>query len=94
MRIWGDIPKVSGVYSTGKIDRLSMVNEVSSKQDELTISGTAKDFNVAIKALRQISDIRQSRVDEISQKMERGEYSVSASDVADKIIGMLNQKKD
>lgn len=93
MKIWGNVPKVSGVYSnTNKIEKSSKISEVASKKDELTISGTAKDFNVVMKALKQIPDIRQDKVDEISRKIERGEYSVSASDVAERIIGAINTK--
>lgn len=94
MKIWGNIPKVSGVYgNTSKIDKPSRVGEVSSKKDELTISGAAKDFNVVMKALRKVPDIRQDKVNDISQKMERGEYSVESSEVADKIVDALKNRK-
>lgn len=92
MKIWGNIPKVSGVYgNTNKIDKTSKVGEISSRKDELTISGTAKDFNVAMKALRGIPDVRQNKVNEISQKIERGEYSVSESEIADRILGAFEK---
>lgn len=88
MKIWGDIPKVSGVYgSTPRIDRAWRAGEVASRRDELTISGIAKDFTVAMKALKKVPDIRQDRVNEILQKMGNNEYSVSAEDVAKKIVG-------
>jgi negative regulator of flagellin synthesis FlgM len=91
MKIWGNIPKVSGIYgSTNKVDRTSKLGKVASKKDELTISGAAKDFNVVMKALRQVPDIREDRVNEILQKMENGNYSVSSSDIADKMIKTLN----
>jgi negative regulator of flagellin synthesis FlgM len=94
MKIWGNIPKVSGVYgNTGKVGKPSKVGEISSKKDEFSISGTAKDFTNVMKALRQIPDIRQDKVDEIAQKIERGQYSVKSSDVAGKIVESLQAKK-
>ncbi len=94
MKIWGNIPKVTGVYgNTGKIDKQAKVGEVASKKDEFSISGTAKDFTSIMKALRQIPDIRQDKVDEITQKIERGQYSVKATDVAGKIVESLETKK-
>ena len=60
---------------------------MASRKDELTISGVAKDFTVAMKALKRVPDIRQDRVNEILQKMENDEYSVSAENVAKKIVG-------
>jgi negative regulator of flagellin synthesis FlgM len=94
MKIWGNIPKVSGVYgNTSKVDRYAKVGETSSKKDELSISGTAKDFSVAMKAMRQIPDVRQEKINEIIQKMERGDYSVKASEVAEKIITAFEDSK-
>lgn len=93
MKIWGNIPKVFGVYNNAsKVDKSSRVGEVASRKDELTISGTAKDFNVAMKAVRQVPDIRQDKVNAILNKMENGNYSVPVSDVAQKIAESLNQK--
>ncbi len=94
MKIWGNIPKVSGVYgNTSKIDKLSRVSEVASKKDELTISGTAQDFNVVMKALRQVPDVRQEKVNDILQKMEHREYSVTSRDVAAKIVEAMKTEK-
>lgn len=94
MKIWGNIPKVSGVYgNSGKIDRPTKVGEVASKKDEFSISGTAKDFTSVMNALRNVPDIRQDKVDEIAQRIERGQYSVKATDVAGKIVESLQTKK-
>jgi negative regulator of flagellin synthesis FlgM len=87
MKIWGDIPRVSGIYgSSNKIDVSSKVSETASKKDELTISGAAHDFNVTMKALKQVPDIRQDKVDDILQKMDSGNYSVSSSDITEKLL--------
>ncbi len=94
MKIWGNIPKVSGVYgNTSKIDRLSRASEVASKKDELTISGTAQDFSVAMKAVRQVPDVRLDKVNDVLQKMERREYSVTSRDVAAKIVEAMKTEK-
>jgi negative regulator of flagellin synthesis FlgM len=94
MKIWGNIPKVSGVYgNSGKIEKSSRVGEVASKKDELTISGTAKDFSVVMKALRGVPDVRQDKVAEVSKKVDQGSYQVASGDVASKIVDMLQNKK-
>ena len=89
------------VVSTGNEHKLDEIRkilkglpiEVLSKKDELSISGTAKDFSIAMKAVRQIPDVRQEKVNEIIQKMQRGEYSVKASEVAEKILESLKENK-
>lgn len=94
MKIWGNVPSVTGVYgSKGKIDRTAQVQGAASKRDELSISGTAKDYSVVMKALQQVPDVRQDKIDEISKKIESGNYSVSSTDIADKIISSLISKE-
>lgn len=94
MKIWGNIPKVSSIYgNTGKTNRPSKVGETSSKKDELSISGTAKDFGIAMRAVRQVPDIRQDKINEITQKMNRCDYQVSASEVAEKIVSAFKDSK-
>ncbi|NMA67269.1 MAG: flagellar biosynthesis anti-sigma factor FlgM [Clostridiaceae bacterium] len=89
MKIWGHIPNVSKIYgNTNRIGRTSKVGETASKKDELTISGFANDFSIAMKALKNVPDIRQEKVDEISQKIEKGEYSVPPGEIAAKILGL------
>lgn len=91
MKIWGNIPRVSGIYNnTGKIDKTHKVDETSSVRDKVTISGIAKEYNIAINALKQVPDIRQDKINDIMQRMENKTYSVSSADIAEKII---NQSK-
>lgn len=69
--------------------RVVQTDVVASKKDEFKISGQAKDFQVAMKALRNIPDIRKEKVFEVSQKIENGQYDVKAEDVAEKLIQNL-----
>lgn len=90
MKIWGDNPKVFGIYNqlnpVGKVTRSDVV---ASKKDEFKISGQARDFQVAMKALRNIPDIRKEKVQEVSQRIESGQYNVKAKNVAERIIQNL-----
>ena len=87
MKIWGDNPRVFGIYnqnnSTGKVVKKDIV---ASKRDEYKISGQAKDYQTVMKALSNIPDIRKEKVYEISRKIETGRYRVEARDISDKII--------
>lgn len=90
MKIWGNVPNVTGIYgSKGRVNNTTKVPETSYKRDELSISGTAKDFSIVMKALQQVPDVRQDKVEEISQKIENGTYSVKSTDIADKIVSSL-----
>lgn len=91
MKIWGDNPKVFGVYShnnsAGKVINKDIV---ASKMDEYKISSQAKDFQTVMKALHSIPDIRMEKVHEISKKIESNQYKVDAKDISDRIIKMFS----
>lgn len=90
MKIWGDVPKITGIYgNTGATEKLPKSHAVASKKDQLTLSGPARDFSVAMKALRDVPDIRKDKVDAILERINRGEYAVSAKDVAAKITELM-----
>jgi len=90
MKIWGDNPKVYGVYSKlNPAGKVTAKGNVASRKDEFSISGLAKEYQVALKALRNVPDIRMDKVQEISRKIERGEYNVSAEDIAEKMLQTL-----
>ena len=94
MKIWGEIPRILGVYdknkNVGKVDKSS---GVASKKDVVSISNQAKDYQTIMKALRDIPDVRQDRVNELMQKFESGSYDVSGKDIADSIIKSVIDKK-
>lgn len=94
MKIWGNIPKITEIY--GKQKNLNKVNKtegVSRKKDVLSISNEAKDFQTVMKALKDVPDIRQDKVNEIAKKYRSGKYNIDSKDVADKIVKSIIDKK-
>lgn len=93
MKIWGDNPKVFGVFNNNnKVGKVGHKDIIETKMDEYRISSQAKDFQTVMKALRKIPDIRQDKVQEISKKIESGNYKVDAKDISEKIIKTLSGK--
>lgn len=87
MRISGNVSGVSGIYTNDKkISKVENVNKLSLGRDDIKISNKAKDYSVAMNALKNIPDIRQDRVDEVAKKLANNEYEVSGDDIADKIL--------
>lgn len=93
MKIWGEIPKILGVYdkqkSIGKVDKTS---GVASKKDVVSISNQAKDFQTVMKALKDVPDIRQDKVNELAEKYDSGTYNVTSNEVADKVLKSIIEK--
>lgn len=95
MKIWGDNPRVFGVYNqTTPVGTVKKQEKVASRKDEYNVSNEARDYQLVMKALRNIPDIRQDKVDEISAKIQSGSYKVEARDISGKIIRMLSGKED
>jgi negative regulator of flagellin synthesis FlgM len=94
MKIWDGIPKVGHVYEGPKgVKKTEKTGSVASNRDELSISSQAKDIQTAMKALKDIPDIRKDKVEAIQKKIEAGTYQVREEDIADKILKSIAEKK-
>jgi len=94
MKIWGEIPRISGVYGKHKkVAGSDKISGVSSKKDVLSISDKAKDFQTAMKALRNVPDVREDKIRELSGKFNSGNYDVNGKDVAERIVKSILDKK-
>lgn len=85
MRING-INNVNNVYKSKKANKAYEATNVSSSKDTLAISDFAKELQVAKQAVSAAPDVRQEKVDNIKQQMEAGNYNVTASQLADKLL--------
>ena len=87
MRISGNVSGVAGIYTNDKkISKVENVNKLNLGRDDIKISSKAKDYSIAMNALKNIPDVRQDRVDEVAKKLANNEYEVSGDDIADKIL--------
>lgn len=85
MRING-VNNVNNVYKSNKANKAYGASNVSGSKDTLAISDFAKELQVAKQAVDHAPDVRQARIDEIKQQMEAGQYNVTASQLADKLL--------
>jgi negative regulator of flagellin synthesis FlgM len=82
-----ELYKASNVKSTAKA-------KGSSFSDMLEISQTGKDYQAAKQIVARTPDIRETKVNEIMERMQAGTYNVTIEDVADKLVNeYLDQKE-
>lgn len=94
MKIWGEIPRILGVYNKSKnAAKVEKTEKVAAKKDVISISNQAKDYQVAMKALKDVPDVRQDKIREIEEKYSGGTYNVNGRDIADKIVKSHLDKK-
>lgn len=88
MRIEGNVQPVSSIYTNDKkISGIENIDKATEVKDNVKISDKGRYFAVAQKALKDIPDIRQDKVNEISAKLKNSSYSVKGEDIVDKIFG-------
>jgi negative regulator of flagellin synthesis FlgM len=94
MRIPGELSKIAGIYESQKTSgKINRTEAVASKKDVLQISGKAKDFQTVYKALKDVPDIREAKVNEIAGRFEAGSYNVTGQDVAEKVVSTVFDRK-
>ena len=62
----------------------------SKGNDQLSISQSGHNYQVAKAAVAEASDVRLDKVAEIKARMKNGTYSVSAEDLANKMLQRSN----
>ena len=93
MRI-GAYNQVAQVYGSQKISKSYGAGSVNatSTLDKVSFSNIGKDMQVAKNALKNVPDIREDKVSELSASIANGTYQVSAESFADKLIAAFEAK--
>ena len=94
MKISGDIYNVSKVYNKQKsVEKIGKTSAVTPKKDVVSISNNAKDYQTVSKALKDVPDVRQSKVDEFTDIYRSGGYDVSGKEIVEKLEKAILDKK-
>ncbi len=94
MKVWGEIPRILGIYNKQKnVGRINKTSPTASKKDVISISGEGKDYQTALKALKNVPDVRAEKVKELYEKYQSGNYDVKGKDIADKMLQSFIDKK-
>ncbi len=88
------IDKLANIYETYNKQTVTKYKATQKvdKKDEVALSGTAKDFQSVYKALSNIPDVRQDKVDALKEKIASGNYNVDAKEVAEKMLSSFDIK--
>lgn len=86
MKISGEIYSVSKIYDKQKqIGKVDKTSSVTPKKDVVSISDNAKDYQTVSKALKDVPDVRQNKIDEFAEVYQSGGYDVSGKEIVDKL---------
>jgi negative regulator of flagellin synthesis FlgM len=73
----------NSVAKSAKADK----NRNVQQQDEVILSSGVQEFGQIFQRIIATSDVRPEKVNELSAKINSGNYQINSKDIADKIIG-------
>lgn len=79
------INHISQLYKPANAKKTGKTGEVKNR-DSFEISQSAKDYQVARKAVAEAADIREDEVTRLKEALASGSYNVSSQEIADKIV--------
>ena len=79
------INHVSQLYKPANAKKVNRAEELQNK-DAYEISQSAKDYQVAKKAVAEAADIRENKVAQLKEALASGTYNVSSPEIAEKIL--------
>lgn len=85
--------KISELYKASNVKNTSKAKG-SNFRDMLEISQAGKDYQAAKQIVTRTPDIRETKINEIKERMEAGAYNVTIEDVAEKLIENYSVSQD
>lgn len=86
--------QVSQLYKTQKTAKAQKAYSTSygnlGGYDQLQISQTGQDYQIAKQAVAGVSDIREDKVAQMKEKLANGSYNVDVDDFASKLLEKYN----
>lgn len=83
--------KLSSIYNVNNTRKSDFSKKNNLRGDTFEISQKAKTFQLVKNTVSSASDIRVDRVEKLRQAVEEGSYSVSARDIANKLVDSYYQ---
>lgn len=88
------VNKLQKIYNNKNINGYNKTEGVvSGKKDELSISPEARELQVAMRALKDVDDIRKDKIEELEKRYQSGNYNVSGAQIVDAVISSSTEKK-
>lgn len=77
--------QINQIYSAEKANSIKQ-NAIKGKNDQLQISQTGLDYQIAKKAVANTNDVREELVDTLKAKVQADNYKVSDDDFVNKVM--------
>lgn len=82
--------QIAQLYKTGKSTRVGKAGKISEVRDEVQISQTARDYQIAKQAVAGASDVREDKITQLKAAVDSGNYRVDTDSFANKLLEKYN----
>lgn len=82
--------QIAQMYKTGKTNRTNSISQTAYARDEVQISQTARDYQIAKQAVAGASDVREDKVAQLKASIDSGKYQVDTGSFASKLLEKYN----
>ena len=88
-----NIYKALKLYNSQKRTKDIKTSAKAEKKDKLSLSSKAIEYQIAMKALKNVPDIRKDKVEEIKRQIETGTYKIDSGKIVEKMFENVNIDK-
>jgi negative regulator of flagellin synthesis FlgM len=81
-----NVNKAMQIYNNKATGKVNNAKGVEVPKDELQLSNKAKEYQIAMKAFKNLPEVREELVNDLKNQMKQGSYNVTGEEIADKII--------
>ncbi len=85
--------QINSVYQTNKALKVEKTEKVKAT-DKVQISPICQDYQIAKKAINEISDVREDIVNTLKDDINTGKYNCNADAIADKLMEKMKEMKE
>ena len=93
MKIYSNpnIQKVMKSYQTNNVKKTDKAGKTKMSPDKIEISSEARDIQVAMKALKETPEMRETKVQDLKEQIKNGTYKPTAEQIVDKLLNGLTK---
>jgi negative regulator of flagellin synthesis FlgM len=78
--------QISQIYNTQTVSKVGKAQKTSAVSDQVSISQTGRDYQIAKNAVSEASDVREDKVAQLKEMVDSGSYKVDEGDFASKLL--------
>lgn len=88
---------ISNIYNENKLKTIKCKNESGESEavkDKIEISTESKGIGKYVDLIKGMPDVRTDKVEEVKNLIDSGNYKVSSSELASKILDAIKEEKE